>query len=483
VKFAPGRADARAGFRFQPQGAGKHRLTVRIDPRPEETFSNDNERTIGVEVVQEASKVLMIAGGPCYEYRFLKNLLKRDARVQLAGWLMSADADYPQEGDVSLKKLPATPKELFEYDVVILMDVDPTGLPPGFCELLEEFVGKHRGGLLYAAGDKYSSSFVDSTATLPIRNMLPVVIDAGVVRDELERGKYYEREWPLVPTPAALEHAATRLASQIDRNRDRWAEVAGFYWSFPIRKAKPGATALFVHPDPSLERDGEPRVLFATQFYEGGRTAWCGLDSTWRWRATAEEVYDKFWIQTIRYLTEGRLSGDHRRLIEVDSDTHDLGDTVRVSVLLQDENYRPVDTEETTVSIQAPDGSTSELKLPRDPLSPGWFRGSFVPRTMGSHTLRLSDGLARSVRVEPPALEFESPRLDEDALRELATLTQGSYVRIHEAAVVPDRIPDRRQTIVVTDEPIPLWDNWLSLSILTLLLAAEWILRKVNRLL
>src|SRR6185436_1393360 len=119
------------------------------------------ERSIVVEVVKEASKVLLIAGGPSYEYRFLKNLLRRDSRIFLAAWLMSADPDYPQEGKVSLKKLPSTPKELFEYDVVILMDPDPQGFPEGFPKLLEEFVGKRRGGLVYSAGEKYASSFFD----------------------------------------------------------------------------------------------------------------------------------------------------------------------------------------------------------------------------------------------------------------------------------------------------------------------------------
>src|SRR5262249_18866281 len=158
-----------------------------------------------------------------------------------------------------------------------------------------------------------SGSFFDSLDASPVRGMLPVVIDAAVARDEVGRGKFYLERWPLEPTAAALDHAATRLSSQPDRNRSRWAETPRIYWPFPVRKSKPGATVLFTHPDPSLAREGEPRPVFLTQYYEGGRVAWCGIDSTWRWRATAEEVYDRFWIQTIRYLTESRLSGDRRR--------------------------------------------------------------------------------------------------------------------------------------------------------------------------
>ena len=62
-------------------------------------------------------------------------------------------------------------------------------------------------------------------------------------------------------------------------------------------------------------------------------------------------------------------------------------------------------------------------------------------------------------------------------------MTGGSYVPLAEIASLPERIPDRRQTVVTTDEPIPLWDNWLSLGLLASLLTIEWILRKVSRLL
>lgn len=482
------RADAAVGFRFEPSGIGKHRLTARIEPRPEEAFQDDNTRTVIVEVVKDASRVLLIAGAPSYEYRFLKNLLRRDSRISVASWLMSADPEYPQEGDVSLKKLPATAKELFDFDVVILMDPDPLGFPEGFGALLEELVGKRRGGVVFSAGEKYATVFHESPALEAIRGMLPVVISAGDVREETGRGRFYERLWPLIPTPQAQAHAATRLSSQVDRNRDRWAEIAGIYWSFPARKAKPGATVLFVHPDPALARDGEPRPLVAFQYYEGGRVMWVGIDSTWRWRATAEEVYDRFWIQSLRYLTESRLAGNRRKLLECDREVYDLGDTLRVSLYRTDESFRPVVAPEATVLVNAPDEAPQEITLLQDPAAPGWFRGTYIPRKVGEHVVRSPDSgdgstAEKTVRVEPPAVEFETPRLDEEALRELATATSGSYVPLAEIASVPGRIPDRRQTLVTTDEPIPLWDNALFLGALTALFTAEWILRKLWRLL
>ncbi|HLU47318.1 MAG TPA: vWA domain-containing protein, partial [Planctomycetota bacterium] len=141
VALEEGQEEASVHFDIELSGLGRHQLLARIEPRPEELFSDDNEDEAEVDVVEEATRVLLIAGSPSWEYRFVKNLLRRDRRVQVSAWLMSADPDYPQEGDKSLERLPTEPADLFEYDVILLLDPDPEGFPPGYAELLERFVG------------------------------------------------------------------------------------------------------------------------------------------------------------------------------------------------------------------------------------------------------------------------------------------------------------------------------------------------------
>ena len=480
VTFGDEQTEGSAHFKVELEGLGLHRLTARIEAREEEAFEDDNERTVDVEVVEEASRVLLIAGGPTWEYRFLKNLLRRDRRVTLSAWLISADPDYPQEGNLSLEKLPLEAKELYEYDVVMLLDVDPAGLPPGYAPLLADFVGKHRGGLLFVAGEKYSSAFFLSEAMRPVVEMLPVSPDPTRLRST---AAFHTRIYPLVPTRVASSHAATKLSSQPDRNRMRWNELSGAYWSFPVRKVKPGATVLLRHADPQRQVEGESNPVFAWQHYEGGRVMFLGVDETWRWRSTTADIYDQFWIQSVRYLTESRLLGGRRQLLQTEGDSFDLGDVIRLSGLFLDENYSPVEGESQMLTVEDPEGNQSELRLDRDETSPGWFRGLFVPPGLGEYIVRLPDGSETRLRVEPPDLEFQEPRLDESTLRTLADRTDGSYSRLWEMSTIPAKIPDRRQTVVTADEPIPLWDNWFSMYLLAGLITLEWILRKLHRLL
>ena len=484
LRFTEG-TDATARFELKLARPGHHRLRARIAPRPEETFDHDNERTAVVEVVDQATKVLFVAGAPSNEYRILKNLLRRDRRVELASWLMSADPDYPQEGDVVLKKLPSVARELFEYDVVILMDVDPRGLPAGWGELLERFVGKHRGGLAYVAGEKYTTPFFRSTALGPIHDLLPIEPNQVRAEDEFARGRFHQKEWPLVPTVEAADHPATRISSRPDRNRERWAELTGVYWSFPARKAKPAATVLLRHSDPSLAQRGVGRPLLATQFYEGGRSLYLGFDETWRWRSLNEELYDQFWMQMMRSLTEGRLLGDRRKLVLTDRNDYGLGDVVRISALVQDREYQPSTEESVEVEVRTPEGTTRAVTLERDPSQAGWFRGVYMPATVGVHEVKIEGGTAKSVQVEIPDVEFEDPRLDPVTLRDLAEVTGGSVTLPGDLASyveIPDRIPDRRRRVVLTDEPRPLWDNALTLGLVVMLLTLEWIGRKWSRL-
>ncbi len=483
LRFEAGKDSTTARFTVDLKEKGRHRLSARVAARPEETFADDNESSTAVEVVEEASRVLMISGAPSYEYRFLLNLLRRDRRVSVSAWLMSADPDYPQGGNISLEKLPATAKEMFEYDVAILLDPDPRDFPATLTGLLRRFVAEQNGGLVFVAGEKYSSAFFRSAAMKPVHEMIPVLADLSATGEIPGITSFSTREWPLRPTLAASTHDSTRLASNPLRNNQRWEEVPGIYWSFKVRKAKPGATVLFRHSDPARRTSGRDQPLLAWQYFAGGRTIFLGSDETWRWRVSTDEIYDQFWMQTIRHLTEARLAGGRRSVLQSDRKAYDFGDTVRISAMLQDENFQPLEDELQALSVEGPEGETQELRLEKDSSTPGWYRGVFIPRHLGAYKLRLANGTTASLEVEPPEIEFRQPQLDEQSLGQLASMTGGSYNPIWATGTIPSLIDQKPEIIQSKDEPITLWDNWLILCILAGLLSIEWILRKLAQLL
>ncbi len=477
--------EATVRFETKLKKTDSYRLIAQIQVREDEAFSDDNESFKFIDVVDQATKALIIAGGPTNEYRILKNLLRRDKRVDLSAWLLSADPDAPQVANTVLKKLPHTPKEFFEFDVILLIDVNPDHLPQEFPKNLETFVSKHRGGLVYIAGEKNTAPWMSSPLYEAFHNLLPVEADKNQADAEYASGEFYTQIWPWVPTSQAVSHPATRLSTRLERNLELWSELPGFYWSFPALKAKPAATTLIRHADPNLRNGDDFRPVLVYQYYGGGRTVYLGSDETWRWRSIREEIYDQFWLQMLRALTEGRLHGDRKKLILTDKEQYSLGDLVRLSALVQDEEYQPSTADEVEISIIHPNEDTETVILSKDESQSGWFQGSFRPRQLGAYQFEMPESPKKVVEVQTPDIEFEDTRLESSVLIELAQKTQGSVVlptSIGEFKKLPDLIPDKRRQIVITDDPQPLWDNSLVLGLLVLLLTLEWVGRKWCRL-
>ncbi len=139
-------------FEVARQEQGLRRYTIRIDGVPGEIDARDNQRTTLVEIVQRQTKVLLIAGGPNREFRFLRNQLFRDKDILLHVWLQSSKEGADQEADLLLNEFPQTRDGVFFYDCIIAFDPDWRLLNEEQTDLLERWVAEKAGGLIVIAG-------------------------------------------------------------------------------------------------------------------------------------------------------------------------------------------------------------------------------------------------------------------------------------------------------------------------------------------
>jgi len=79
-----------------------------------------HKKNVAIDVLGEKTRVLLLAGGASHEFQILRNLLIRDKTIDVSCWLQSADANFPQDGDVDVRidKLPADRQQLDIYDAV-----------------------------------------------------------------------------------------------------------------------------------------------------------------------------------------------------------------------------------------------------------------------------------------------------------------------------------------------------------------------------
>ena len=235
----------------RPAEAGVHRYDIRVPVLPDEEYEENNVVTKSVEVIRRHINVLFVDGYPRWEYRYLKEALRRDEEsVKMSCLLLSADPDFVQEtsrGVAPLARFPRTREELFKYDVVLFGDVDPNdlaGSPSAVNDILTnltDFVSEGAGGFGLIAGENDSPrAFKGRT----IERLLPVVIGDGT-EDEMRYRMDTTRSSRLRLTDLGMADPIMILEPDPEDNRRRWEDestgLPGFIWYSAVKKAKPAA--------------------------------------------------------------------------------------------------------------------------------------------------------------------------------------------------------------------------------------------------
>lgn len=499
-------------FERKVAAPGAMTYIAKTQPLEDELVRSDNAREIlpAVQILDDKMRVLLVAGGSSYDYRFLSRMLERDKTVDVSCWLQSADAAAVRDGTTVIKELPTQQEDLFKYDAILLLDINPNDLDPTWGSLLAMYVADHGGGVLYEAGPKFAGKFFRSPNTSSLVEILPVVPDpdAEVILNEL--GQYQTRAWPMQISEEALSDPIMRLSGDPIESKAIWSMLDGIYWHYPVRREKPVATALMRHSNPRMANAFGQQVVFATQFVGAGRTAFLGFDTTHRWRRFDEKLFNRFWIQTLRYLVEGKLMGGRARgSVTTPKQQYDLGESVVITARALDESYNPLqlpalELKAVPASKRAEPGASEDaspapaedftsISLMPIPGREGFYQGRFVPRRTGAYHLRIelpagTTGRAlveREILVTQPDIELRHPAMQRSRLQQLvAEAGEGQYCEPDEAIGLAALIPDRSRTPPpIRERPRPLWDNRYVLMALVGFLTVEWILRKKAKLL
>lgn len=464
-----------------------------VRPRDEELQRTDNEATATVKVSDEKVAVLLVSGDSGWEFQYLRNyLLRHGEHYKVSVWQQNADPDFNQEASYGMrrKSMPRTREDLYQYDVVLLYDPRYTtnGFDPTFVALLDEFVSRHHGGIAYLAGNKFTDATLLTAGPFDaLAGLLPVVLDrdSSPLATRIMQGNRVA--WPVQPTPFGLDHPVMQLEPGAEANDAAWRRLPGIYWSHPVARLKTLASALATSGDPGRQTaDGRPEPVVAVQYYGKGRVLYLGFDDTWRWRYVRQaEYYNRFWSNAVDFLASGRLE-KKRVLITTGGNVFDAGSEIRVRVEAYNREFAPLEDKTFTVRLAPLDGGeATEYVLPA--VKEGFFEGvipaartgrfEIVPKADAAGEWSAEDVAVKRIEVRLPEEEFRRPESDRQALRELAG-DESRALAIAQVDALADRIPSGRLT-TVTEVPRSLWNTLAALSLLGVLLLAEWALRKV----
>ncbi|HEV7223988.1 MAG TPA: hypothetical protein VGN42_14865, partial [Pirellulales bacterium] len=492
---------------FKAQQAGARTLTVRVQPTAElpEDLADNNSDSVAVRVSDDKLRVLYIEGLPRWDFRFLKNAMRRDhglggwgvrGRV-VAGTAAGGAAAAPNDGkpgpaakidkgtdepDLVLETevrrlpaaernvLPATLDALARYHTVILGDVSPALADSGFVELLAEAVRERGVGLIVAAGPqsmphRYSERLQD---------LLPVKLKSRAAGIEAQAFKPFRLE---ISSEGAI-HEAMRLYDDIGRNQEVWDEMPPFYWCAAAERPSPAATVLAYNP--SVEGRFGKLPLVAHQYAGQGKVLFLGTDSTWLWRQNAgDRLFYKFWGQAIRFVAR-RQADDMKKKswLEVRPVRARPGEIAEIELMAFDADGSPRQEAVLPLRVEQGDADSSSVEMLADKAVPGRYLGKFTPPSIGDYRFFYEPGgtleaVEARMHVSPATEELRRPNVNATALAQL-----GKLVAIDQLGSIGGELAGEPKVVPLYSEA-SIWDNWLMLSLLILIYSVDVGLRRL----
>jgi len=282
-------------------------------------------------------RVLLFAGGPTREYQFLRSFFSKQAerkRLELSLHLQSSGPASVQDvpPDRLLKEFPARldagknkaaddkSGNLAAYDVIVAFDPDWTKLTEEQGLLLERWVRKAGGGLLFIAGSVHASKLGRAD---PVPRGLQAILDLLPVR---LADSTVEKKLP-TDTPRPLKFPSAEKFLKLDdrgidplagwsefffgTQRDDWQRTKdpptrGFYRAYPVQSVKRGAKVIASFRQAEARIEGEERTseevpYLVSMQQDKGKVIYLGSGELWRLRQYNADFYDRLWSGLVRH--------------------------------------------------------------------------------------------------------------------------------------------------------------------------------------
>ena len=494
-------------FSVQQQEQGKRRYIIRADAVEGDLDQRDNQRSAMVEIVERQTKVLLIAGGPNREFRFLRNQLYRDKDILLHVWLQSSISGADQEADVLVQEFPNTREDLFFFDCIVAFDPDWRALSKEQSELLERWVAEQAGGLIVVAGPVNTPEWTrrprgDETID-KLRRLYPVSFYSQGSA-QLKLGRFGgDQAFQLDFSREGRAAEFLWLGDSATDSQSNWGQFEGVFGYYAVNEPKPGADILANFADPATSIDDTLPIYLASHFYGAGRVFFQASSEMWRIRRIEVEHFQDYYTKLIRWVSQGRLLRDSTRgVLLADRDRCWMGDQVVVQAILRDAQDQPLMMRSIDATIKRPNGTTQKLKLTptENAVRPGTFNGQFTTGSEGEYRVSLPvpdsvdfEILTTTVQANIPDLEKEQPQRNDALLTELADRSLGHYYvgtgsfrSTEENPLSPVKLiqPQDQETFLAGtldrffQRKLMMW----LLGVMAAALAFEWTVRRLHKL-
>ena len=435
-----------------PHG-GRNVIRFSLPEAAGELTDRNNAALIQINGVRDRLRVLLVSGEPHQGGRTWRNLLKSDSSVDLVHFTILRPPEKQDGVPVDELSLIAFPtRELFmekieDFDLIIFDRYKRRGILPAlYLENVANYV-RNGGAVLVAAGADFASA--DSLYRSPLGEVLPATPTARVIEE------------PYLPRVSDLgqRHPVTaNLPGKGDWGR----------WLRQIEVSEPQGNVVMTGQD--------DRPLLILNRVKEGRVALLASDHAWLWSRGYEGGGPQ--LELLRRLAHWMMK--EPELEEEALTANAEGQTMRIV-------RRTLADEIPSVTITAPDGSTTELTLSQT--SEGVFEGTFEGPEIGLY--RLENGDQKSIIGLGPAAprEFVETIASAEVVKPILSAMRGGVARLEEGVprlrdVRLGRPAAGRGWVGLTPRnayetrdirQTPLLPAWLVLLLTAALIVAAWV--------
>ena len=467
-------------FPIREEARGTYRYTVRVEPLAGEADSENNERTVFVQVVDERAKVLLVEAQPYWDSKFLLRALQADPNLEVAAVFDMSDrrdkmvyvTQALPEGEAGgatgsrSLRLPRTREELFRYDCIILGKGVEHVFNDSQIALLKEYVEVRGGGIIFARGKAYKSA---SNALADIE--------------------------PLIWEDGSLEHARFELTSTGRKSpifnfgaaQDTGVIIRELPEMISITRVKE-AKSLAVVLAKGVGNGNEEIATISYQRYGKGKVMSIGAAGLWQWAfmkdelAKYDEVYARFWGQMIRWLVyDSDFLPGQDIAFKSDRFSYNTGDAV--ALIVQSKDIQPAGFAP-QVAVTAPSGKTTRLDPAPSSDSGGYYSAMYYPEEEGSFTATLLDnghgqgeqGVEFTVYAND--LETRFVGANPELMAQIAAASGGGVLALDEWKTLPGKLREFERSMIEETKPEDAWDLPVVFMVLVCVLGAEWFIRR-----
>lgn len=437
--------------------------------------------------------VLYIEGHPRNEYKFIRRALEQDESLRLATYLQTGPEKFYRQGIKSPTELsagfPEDKEELYEYEALILGDIEESFFSPEQLQMIEDFVAERGGGFLKSG--MIDEEFIDTPVadilpvTLVEENFLPSHLRGGIRRGDHPTGELY---YPRLTRDGEFS-PLLRLDGEDSQNRALWSQLPELQGVYVTGRIKPGATVLMEHP--LLQYQNQALPIIAYQRFGSGRSMAITTASTWRWQMmmpSEDQSQEVIWRQLLRWLA---VSAPQRISINFDREFYNVGDEVNVTATILDESFEPDNDATLWMQTVTPLDQVTDTPMEWDISEDGVYRSSFTVQDEGVFNLLVdvassagegaSEASEKSAAfvVTPSLREYGNAERDSGLLARIADASGGQYFDLGNVSALAGAV-EFTPNAYSREVQIDLWDRPWLLGLLILLLCLDWMARRMK---